>query len=369
MKICVYNVTSTMDLPGTSEVGGTEEFSFRIAETWQSLGHEVVIVGGEPRNGASTRATTVPLKLFPYRETREVANFGSRYRKLMQRLHFARKALRYVCGGGFDLVLAFKPYDLLPFCSHAVHNSSRVLFRFGGTDFFPTDRWWQGAADAFFANSRSTAAKVSLRYGRECEVIANGVELPPNPALINGATRTILSVGRLVAWKGFATLIEAMSPLRSRKNAKLVIVGEGEDRPRLEGLIEDFGLKEKVSLPGRMSGEEIGSLMQAGALYVQPSIGYDSCPNAVMEAMASGLPVVISSQVGRLEGFETGRHGLVFKADDHQALCEPIVRFLDNPAEFALLGAESRKLIHERYTLEQTAEQILELAGRSHSAD
>ena len=364
VKICLYNVTSTMDLPGTSEVGGTEEFSFRLAETWQSLGHDVVIVGGEPRAGASTRPTTVPLRLFPYRETREIIDLGSRYRKLMQRLHFSRKALRFVRGGSFDLVIAFKPYDLLPFFLQGVRKRSRVLLRFGGTDFFPTDRWWQGAAHAFFANSRSTAAKVSLRFGRSCEVIPNGVDLPENPAIVDAGTRTILSAGRLVAWKGFATLIEAMSPLRSRKNARAVIAGEGEDRPRLQALIEEFGLNEKVSLPGRMSGEELQKLMAEGAFYVQPSIGYDSCPNAVMEAMSAGLPVLVSSQVGRLEGFDPGIHGLVFEAGNHQSLCEPIVRFLDEPAEFARFGAEARKLIHERYTLERVAAQILELAGK-----
>ena len=364
MKICLYNVTSTMDLPGTSEVGGTEEFSFRLAETWQSLGHEVILVGGEPPAGASTRTTTVPLKLFPCRETREILDLGSRYRKLIQRLHFAKKALGFVRGGGFDLVLAFKPYDLPLFFLKGIHKTSRVLFRFGGTDFFPTDRWWQGAAHAFFANSRATAAKVSLRFGCGCEVIANGVDLPENPAILDANTRTILSAGRLVPWKGFATLIEAMSPLRSRKNVKVVIAGEGEDRPRLHSLIEEFGLKEKVSLPGRLSGEELRKRMAKGALYVQPSIGYDSCPNAVMEAMSVGLPVLVSSEVGRPEGFDPGIHGLVFKAGDHQALCEPIIRFLDEPAEFARFGAEARKLIRERYTLERVAEQILELAGR-----
>jgi len=167
MKICVYNVTSTMDLPGTSEVGGTEEFSFRIAETWQSLGHDVVIVGGEPHAGASTRPTTVPLKLFPYRETREVANFGSRYRKLVQRLHFARNALRYVRNIDFEFVLAFKPYDLMPFCIHGIHNKSRVLFRFGGTDFFPTDRWWQGGQRTPFSLTR-------VRPRRRCPCVMAG---------------------------------------------------------------------------------------------------------------------------------------------------------------------------------------------------
>jgi len=364
LKICVYNVTSTIDLPGTSEVGGTEEFSFRIAETWQSRGHDVTIVGGEPRPGVSSRSTTVPVRLFPYRETGEILDLGSRYRKLMQRVHFARRALPFVKEGGFDLVLALKPYDLVPFSLHGIARSSRVVFRFGGTDFFPTDRWWQGAAHAFFSNSRATAAKVSLRFGRGCEVIPNGIDLPPNPAMIDDRTLTILSAGRLVGWKGFSTLIEAMSPLRSRKNVRVIIAGEGSERPKLEALIDEYGLRQKVSLPGRLSGQEIAALMAKGALYVQPSIGYDSCPNAVMEAMAAGLPVVISSQVGTLEGFERGRHGLVFEAGDHQALCEPIIRFLDGPAGFAMLGAEGRKLVADRAAPEKVAAQILELAAR-----
>ena len=368
MKICLYNVTSTMDLPGTHEVGGTEEFSFRVAEAWQRMGHEVVIVGGEPKPGASTRQTPVPLKLFPYLETAGIPNLGSRFRKLIQRIHFSRRALKYVKSEAFELVLAFKPYDLPPFWLAGLSKRARVLFRFGGTDFFPTDRFWSGAANACFANSRSTADKVQERYHRGCAVIGNGAIVPERAAVIDERVQTVLSAGRLTGWKGFGTLIEAASPLRNRKGWKLVIAGEGEYRPKLEAVIEEFGLKEKVELPGRMPAKEIQDLMRQGALYVQPSTGYDSCPNAVMDAMAAGLPVVISSEVGTPEGFEPGRHGLVFPAGNQQALFEQMIRFLNHPADFARMGEAGRKLVQERFTLDKIAWEILELA-KSHVRD
>jgi len=363
VKICVYNVTSTMAAPGTHEVGGTEEFSFRIAEAWRRMGHEVVLVGGKPREGASIRDTTVPLKLFPYRETKDFPDLGTRFRKLMQRLSFARKALPFVRGEGFDLVLAFKPYDLLPFFFSRIRGKTRVLFRFGGTDFFATDSWWSGAADEFFANSAETARKVEERFGCGCAIVSNGVAVPEKAADISAESRTILSAGRLVGWKGFAVLLEALSPLRNRKNWKLVLMGDGEERRKLEHLVQEFGLASKVEMTGTVPPEEVARRLSAGGLYVQPSIGYDSCPNAVMEAMASGLPVVISSRIGQPEGFLKGKHGIVVPAGDHQLLAEAIIRYLDDPSSYAKYGREARRLIVENHTLEQTARKILQLNG------
>jgi glycosyltransferase involved in cell wall biosynthesis len=364
MKICVYNVTSTIALPGTREVGGTEEFSFRIAEAWQRMGHEVELVGGRPREGARSRTTTVPVKLFPYRETREFPDLGSRFRKLMQRVHFGWRALRYLREQGFDLLLAFKPYDLVPLSLAGLGEKTTVLLRFGGTDFFLTDCWWSGAADALFANSAETARLVADRFGRPCEVVSNGVQVPEREAAIGPDSRTILSAGRLVGWKGYAVLLEALSPLRNRKNWKLVLMGEGDERPRLESLIEEFGLGGKVEMRGVASAEEVQRALLKGGLYVQPSIGFDSCPNAVMEAMAAGLPVVISSRVGLVEGFEPGRHGLVVPAGDHQLLAEALIKFVDDPAAHAPLGRDARQLIAERHTVEGVAHRILELAKR-----
>ncbi|MBV9463923.1 MAG: glycosyltransferase family 4 protein, partial [Verrucomicrobiae bacterium] len=335
MKICLYNVTSTMDLPGTAEVGGTEEFSFRLGEALQAAGHEVTLVGGEPKAGRSHRPTSLKLKLFAYRDTGEFADGGTRYRKLVQRVNFARSgAIHFVKAESFDLVIAFKPYDLVPFAWSGVRKRSKTLFRFGGTDFFPTDRWHARGADLFFANSDRTAEKVRGRFGRPCAVIPNGVPIPREAASIGNSpgNRTLLAVGRLVGWKGYSDLLLTLSALRHRKGWKLILAGEGPERARLQSLAAEIGVAEKVSLPGRLAEKAIQDILRGGCLFIQPSLDFDSCPNAAMEAMAVGAPVVLSSEVGLPEGFQPDRHGLIFRAGDHQQLFERIVLYLDDPA-------------------------------------
>ncbi len=108
------------------------------------------------------------------------------------------------------------------------------------------------------------------------------VELPRNPF--------ISAMGRLVREKGFDILLRAFAKVRdSLPEWSLVIMGEGELRPELERLAADLGVGERVHLPGRLRHPE--SVLSRSAMFVLSS-RFEGFPNSLLEAMASGLPVI-----------------------------------------------------------------------------
>src|SRR6202021_3726721 len=89
VEIGIFLPNATFDLPGSPEVGGIETFSFTVGEALQKLGHDVVLFGGAPKPGRKHRDTTLTLELHFYWETKSIPDVGTRFQRLIQRLHFA----------------------------------------------------------------------------------------------------------------------------------------------------------------------------------------------------------------------------------------------------------------------------------------
>lgn len=129
---------------------------------------------------------------------------------------------------------------------------------------------------------------------------------------------TILGAGRLTYQKDFATLIRAFAILRRERSARLVIIGEGEDRPQLEALIRELGLDGEVSLPGFKDNPF--AFMRRSDLFVLSS-RWEGMPGVVVQAMACGTPVICTDcPTGPSELLEGGRWGRLVPVGDPQAL-------------------------------------------------
>lgn len=123
------------------------------------------------------------------------------------------------------------------------------------------------------------------------------------------ATFRILSVGRLIRWKGHRYLIEAIAlyQKQNRRPVELTIVGEGDERNHLTQLVEDLGLQGQVEFKGLMSHEDVARQMAEHDLFIQPSIvdpdtrQCESFGMTVLEAIASGLPVIVTETGGMPE--------------------------------------------------------------------
>ena len=159
----------------------------------------------------------------------------------------------------------------------------------------------------------------------------------------------LIGVGRLTAQKGFDTLIEAFARVVSKHpDWRLVIYGEGPDRTELESLRDALALQAEVSLPGLT--RNIDAAFAEASIFVLPS-RFEGYPNALLEALAVGLPVIATSAPGGAsEILERGKYGLLVAPDDAVALASALDRMMSDPALRAAYGAQAQKAVVELST-------------------
>lgn len=177
----------------------------------------------------------------------------------------------------------------------------------------------------------------------------------PHPWLADDGPPVILGVGRLQQQKDFPTLIEAFAELALTQPARLIILGEGGQRARLEGQIRELGIEQQVALPG-FDPNPYAYLSRA-RLFVLSS-AWEGSPNALTEAMALGTPVVSTNcPSGPEELLDGGRFGPLVSVGDTSALARAMVQTLNRPPAGDLLRAavgeyeQGRSSAHYRQVL------------------
>ncbi len=121
----------------------------------------------------------------------------------------------------------------------------------------------------------------------------------------------ILSIGRLVPWKGFSALIEIMPDLLAENpNFKLVIIGEGPEEKNLKSQISNLKIENQVKLLGRILHNEIPLYLKSADLFVL-NTEYEGLSHIILEAMAAGVPVVTTQVGGNPELIENGKNGIL----------------------------------------------------------
>ncbi len=184
------------------------------------------------------------------------------------------------------------------------------------------------------------------RFCARVHVIPNFVEPPARLAspAADVERKQLLAVGRLSPEKGFDLLISAFARVCPRQpDWSLTIVGEGAERRRLEALVESLGLRSRVDLPGRTS-DTAARLADAHA-FALPS-RYEGFPNALLEAMASGLPVVaFDCPSGPADIITHETNGLLVSEGDVGQFAAALERVMESPSERARLGGNARRVV------------------------
>jgi glycosyltransferase involved in cell wall biosynthesis len=199
--------------------------------------------------------------------------------------------------------------------------------------------------------------------GTKLHLLPHGVDLghfrpTPLPAL---DPLRILAVGRLVEKKGFHLLLEAADRLKSRFQIR--IVGEGPERRRLESIIAERGLTDRVSLVGAKTHDELHHEYENAHLLAAPSIvdssgDRDGLPNVVLEAMACGR-AVIATDVGALtSAVIPGESGLLIRPNDADSLAAALDLFAASPDLLGSLGQGGRRLVERNYEMSHCTEQF-----------
>jgi len=191
----------------------------------------------------------------------------------------------------------------------------------------------RGAADDLARTSGLPRERVRVVYNPVITpaVMAVARQRADHPWLAAGQPPVVLGVGRLTAQKDFPTLIRAFAAVRKQEPARLIILGEGEDRSRLEALADELGVRPDVDLPGFR--DDAMAFMAHSSLFVLSS-AWEGLPTVLIEALAAGTRVVSTDcPSGPREILQDGRLGTLVRVGDHVTLAEAMLDALRRPAE------------------------------------
>jgi sugar transferase (PEP-CTERM/EpsH1 system associated) len=173
---------------------------------------------------------------------------------------------------------------------------------------------------------------------------------------LDGARLVIGSVGRMVAVKDYPTLVRAFIRLHGQApdpaGLRLLLVGDGPERAHCQRLLEDAGLAHLAWLAGNR--DDVPALMQAMDLFVLPSLG-EGISNTLLEAMASGLPVLASRVGGNPELVQAGVTGSLFEAGDADALARLLLAYAHDGARRQREGEAARARVEREFALTRMA--------------
>ena len=168
---------------------------------------------------------------------------------------------------------------------------------------------------------RINSVKIEVVYNCVEKYIRNTKE---NAA---GARKNILSVGRLVPWKGFDFLIEIMAELPGE--IKLIIIGAGPEMERLKQKIADLHLENRVKLTGNISQKGVREHLESAGLFAL-NTGYEGLSHVILEAMAGGAPIITTNIGGNPELIENGYNGILAEYNNRVQIKEAILRLWNN---------------------------------------
>lgn len=317
----------------------------RIALNNISLPHELPAETAWPAEAANIARLRIALQacLTEYAPTRlPVISFLSRMnlrallaaRNLPCRVTVSERSYPPLCPlPGQEEILRRKLYSQ----AHRVVFQTRRALDDWGRRFLPADKY------AVIPNSapapQSCATEPAPAYPQ------HGSQAPP----------FFLAAGRLTPEKGFELLLEAFAPLaREHPGLRLLIVGEGAHRPRLQARVDRLGLEKRVELPGVTS--RLPQLMARALAFVLSS-EFEGFPNVLLESLAQGCPAIaFDCPAGPREIIRHGVDGLLVKAGDAGALSRTMRRLLTEPQLRATLAANALD-VHERFAEEKIMRQ------------
>jgi len=350
--------------------GGASNASANLAEALVTLGQEVVVI-------------TSKFKDLPENETADEVLIKRVWaRRERSDRSGAIEQISFIFGGGLgcfqlvrswrpDIVFAFFgiPSGVIGFLLRWVYKIPYIVSLRGGDvpgfrpyDFALYHRLvgpflriiWRNAG-AVVANSQGLKDLAQAFYAKsKIDIIPNGV----NPEKFFPHQRKwdephLLFIGRVVYQKGLDILFQALGDLLDIP-WQLTIVGDGPEHHNLVDMTHRLGIQERTKFVGWKHNSELVAFYQWATIFVNPS-RHEGMPNAVLEAMAMGLPVIASKISGNEELVIPGENGVLVPPDNPDALARALKDLIFDPEKCAQMGAASRKKVVSSYTWKDSA--------------
>ncbi|HXW89874.1 MAG TPA: glycosyltransferase family 4 protein [Terriglobales bacterium] len=184
--------------------------------------------------------------------------------------------------------------------------------------------------------------------------------------------RVLLTVGRLASWeryKGHDVILHALpSVLTKIRNLTYAVVGDGDDRVRLERLAQRLGIAQQVVFTGEVSDRELAAIYRRSEIFALPArtVIDDRTPKGegfgivFLEAMAFGKPVIGPNYGAPAELIRDGENGLLVDPEDHTSVTEALLKLLTNPGEASKMGRAGRDWVESHYSYGSFRERLRE---------
>lgn len=329
--------------------GGAERVLSNLANYWDGKGHKVTLITLAADTSFYPLSQMINLTQID-QVSADGEKFLTRICKIAKRLYFLRKAIQrsdanivvsFVDVMNITTLMACVGLKIPVIVSERIdphlHQISR-FYKFLRTCFYPY-------AKKVVVQTQSAAAY--FKKLQNLVIIPNAVK--KNKSLERDFSlpiKQIISVGRLCEQKDFPTLIKAFAEVhKSHPDIILTIYGEGPERANLESLIQSLNMTDCVFLPGTVT--DIEKVLSIADLFAFTSL-YEGFPNALCEAMAAELPVIVSNCSGNVEVVQDGFNGCLFPVGDMDALVLIMNELISN-SNFREKLAQNAKMLSNHY--------------------
>ena len=167
----------------------------------------------------------------------------------------------------------------------------------------------------------------------------------------------LISVGRLTGKKAPQLVIRSFALVKEKiADATLVMIGGGELQKECAELIQKLNLQDSVTLAGVKTPQEISAHLKESKIFVQHSLrtasgDSEGTPNTILEASATGLPIVSTKHAGIREAVVDGQTGYLVEEGEYEIMAQKIIDLLGNPELVASMGAAARKHMEQHYEM------------------
>ena len=260
------------------------------------------------------------------------------------------------------LVTTFHGYDMSSFITSNDNNVYKNLF-LNGNLFLPVSDYWKKKLIKIDCNEKKIIVHrmgINLKKFRFSERRKQ-----------SGEPIKILTIGRLVEKKGHEYAIQAIiKVLKKYRNIEYIIAGDGPLRSKLEDLISELGIKNYVKFLGAVEQNEVSKLYQQAHIFILPSItanngDQEGIPIVLMEAQATGLPIISTYHSGIPEVVVDGKSGFLIPEKDVDALTKKLEYLIEHPELWSKVGNYGRKFIEEKYDIEKLNLQLIKIFNAS----
>ncbi|MFN3742130.1 MAG: glycosyltransferase family 4 protein [Anaerolineales bacterium] len=233
--------------------------------------------------------------------------------------------------------------------------------------------WWRWTTrytlrrSTFFVSDAEVTRRKAIAYGMPAErtqVFPWGVDLqhfaPPSRARFPTDHYHLLCNRSWEARYGVDVLVRAFIRLaRERDDVSLFLLGNGSQAPLIHHLLQEGGVWERVYMPGRISNADLPPWYHRAHLFISPS-HVDGSSVSLMEALACGLPVVVSDIPANREWVEEGVNGWLFPDGEDKALSEVLLRVLAEPFRLPQIGQAGRQVAEARADWRKNFQKLIQ---------